>query len=403
MVGRAEHGVAWARRAGQALRPPLAGAATAWHLAGMTGSVTQLYRQRVADGQIRPDPAQEAVLPELDRIVAGLEASAEPVPPARLGWRGLFGGGQPQPRPAQKGLYLWGGVGRGKSMLMDLITEAAPGRGVRRVHFHEFMQEIQAGLEQARKRGDQDTIRPVAAEVARTTRLLCFDEMQITDIADAMIVGRLFQILFDLGVTIVTTSNRVPEDLYKNGLNRQLFLPFIDLIRQRMEVVCLDSPTDYRQNRDGGAQVWFSPANAEARAALDQAWAQLTDGAPPRPGQIQRPGRSFTLPAMAGRVARAGFWDLCGQPLGPGDFLELARQIDVLILEGIPRLSGSNYNEAKRFVTLIDTLYEARVRLIASAADDPEQLYNEGAGSFEFERTASRLREMQDADWGRDA
>ena len=307
----------------------------------------------------------------------------------------------PEPMPAQKGLYLWGGVGRGKSMLMDLIAEAAPDSAVRRVHFHEFMQEIQAGLNEARKRGDQDTVRPVAEGVAARVRLLCFDEMQITDIADAMIVGRLFQILFERGVTIVTTSNREPEELYKHGLNRQLFLPFIDLIRERMEIVCLDSDTDYRQNRSGEQQVWFAPANDQSHAELDAVWNELTGGAVPKPFEIQMKSRSFELPAHANRVARSGFWELCGKPLGAADYLELARQVDALIIDDIPLLGILNYNEAKRFVTLVDALYEAKVRLIASAADQPEQLYNEGEGSFEFERTASRLREMQDPDWGK--
>lgn len=364
------------------------------------GPVSEIYHQRVQNGQLRADPAQEAVLEELDRVVTGLPDRAAAAPKAKSGWRSLFGGGETEPEPAQKGLYLWGGVGRGKSMLMDLIAEAAPDRGVRRVHFHEFMQEVQAGLEAARKRSEQDTVRPVATEIAATVRLLCFDEMQITDIADAMIVGRLFQILFELGVSIVTTSNRVPADLYKHGLNRQLFLPFIDLINERMEVICLDSQTDYRQNRHGDQQVWFTPANAEARKELDAAWKRLTDGASPEPQQIHLKGRSFTLPALSDNVARAGFWDLCGQPLGAADYLELARRVDVLILDSVPQLGLSNYNEAKRFVTLIDALYEAKVRLIASAAEQPEQLYNEGEGSFEFERTASRLREMQDANWG---
>lgn len=362
--------------------------------------VSELYQRHVSEGRIKPDPAQEAILPHLDRLVAALPETVSMQPKRKTGWRSWFGGGEPDPEPAPKGLYLWGGVGRGKSMLMDLIFEAAPDRGVRRVHFHEFMQEIQAGLEEARKRGDQDTLRPVAASVAETVRLLCFDEMQITDIADAMIVGRLFQFLFDHGVSIVTTSNRVPEDLYKNGLNRQLFLPFIDLIRERMEVICLDSDTDYRQNRSSDRQVWFTPADAVAHAGLDALWDDLTEGAEPAPCEIEMKGRSFELPACAGKVARAGFWHLCGQPLGPADFLELARRVDALIIDEIPRLGMSNYNEAKRFVTLVDALYEAKVRLIASAAEQPEQLYNEGEGSFEFERTASRLREMQDASWG---
>lgn len=363
------------------------------------GRVSDLYRQRIAAGVLRPDPAQAAILPLMDRVLEEMEA-APAAAPRRSAWRAFLGVGSPEVAVPVRGLYLWGGVGRGKSMLMDLMAEAAGPIPCRRVHFHEFMQEIQAGLNAARSRGEQDTVRPVAEAVARETRLLCFDEMQITDIADAMIVGRLFQVLFDQGVTVVTTSNRVPEDLYKHGLNRQLFLPFIALIRERMEVVCLDSQTDYRQNRHGGP-VWFAPADAAARAALDAAWRDLTVGAEPTPLVLPVQGRAVTLPAHVGRAARSSFWDLCGKPLGPADYLAVAKAVDVLLIDGVPRLSASNYNEAKRFVTLIDALYEARVRLIASAADEPEQLYNEGEGSFEFERTASRLREMQDADWGR--
>lgn len=365
--------------------------------------VSELYRQRVAEGRIRPDPAQQSVLPQLDRVLADLAATPAAAPDKpRSAWRALLGVGNPAsaaPKPAVKGLYLWGGVGRGKSMLMDLMAEAAT-VPCRRVHFHEFMQEVQAGLEAARKRGDQDAVKPVALEIARQLRLLCFDEMQITDIADAMIVGRLFQVLFDQGVAVVTTSNRVPEDLYKHGLNRQLFLPFITLIRERMEVVCLDSETDHRQGRVAGGRVWFSPADAEARAGMDAIWADLTGGAAPLAHAIEVKGRKVELPAFADGVGRSGFWELCGRPLGPADYLALARELRVLMIDGVPRLSVSNYNEAKRFVTLIDALYEAGVRLIASAADEPEQLYNEGEGSFEFERTASRLREMQDAEWG---
>ncbi|MFC3629191.1 cell division protein ZapE [Paracoccus angustae] len=365
------------------------------------GKVSDLYRQRVADGRIRPDDAQQSVLPHLDRVLDDIAAA--PAPEKRSAWRAFLGvGSPPPPAPAAKGLYLWGGVGRGKSMLMDLLAEAAT-VPVRRVHFHEFMQEIQAGLNRARQRGDQDTVRPVALEVAARVRLLCFDEMQITDIADAMIVGRLFQVLLEQGVVIVTTSNRVPEDLYKHGLNRQLFLPFIDLIRRRLEVVCLDSAVDHRQGRATGGPVWFCPADAAAKAAMDGIWDDLTAGAEGEPRRIEVGGRHFDLPQFADGVGRSGFWDLCGKPLGPADYLALSRAVEVLMIDGIPRLSASNYNEAKRFVTLIDALYEAKVRLIASGADQPEQLYNEGEGSFEFERTASRLREMQDADWGRAA
>lgn len=367
------------------------------------GKLSDVYRQRVDAGQLVPDPAQVAVLPHMDRILDQMtQAGDQPAARPRSVWRAFLGVGNAAPDAVDpvKGLYLWGGVGRGKSMLMDMMAEAAPAGTSRRVHFHAFMQEIQAGLNEARKRGDQDTVRPVAMEVARQVRLLCFDEMQITDIADAMIVGRLFQVLFDQGVIVVTTSNRIPEDLYKHGLNRQIFLPFIDLIRDRMQVVCLDSETDHRQGRHAGGQVWFAPANADARSALDRVWHDVTSGTASEPGTIEVGGRQVMVPAVAGKVARATFWDLCGKPLGPADYLALADRFDTLILDGVPRLSASNYNEAKRFVTLIDALYEARVRLIASAADQPEQLYNEGEGSFEFERTASRLREMQDINWG---
>ena len=363
--------------------------------------VTAAYEARISAARLADDPAQRAVLPALDRLALAMSRAPQQGKPGGLIGR-LFGTApSPTPQgPAPRSIYLWGGVGRGKSMLMDLLMEAAPITAKRRVHFHEFMQEIQAGLHAARQRGDQDTVRPVAEAVAAKARLLCFDEMQITDIADAMIVGRLFQVLFEEGVTIVTTSNRVPEDLYKNGLNRQLFLPFIALIRERMQVVELASPTDHRQNRDEGGQVWFSPADAAAHAAMDALWQRETGGATAMPLILEVKGRQVELPQHCGRVARASFWDLCGKPLGPADYLAIAEAVDLLFIDAIPRLSMSNYNEAKRFVTLVDALYEARVRVIASAADEPERLYAEGAGAFEFERTASRLREMRDVDWG---
>lgn len=362
-------------------------------------SVTALYDARVQAGQLKDDAAQRAVLPALDKI-AGSVADARPQA-ARSGWRGWFGGGaEPGPAPV-RGLYLWGGVGRGKSMLMDLLIEAAPIEAKRRVHFHEFMQEVQAGLNDARKRGERDAIRPVADAIAATTRLLCFDEMQITDIADAMIVGRLFEMLFAQGVCVVTTSNRVPEDLYKNGLNRQRFLPFIALLRDNMDVMALDSPRDHRQGRAAGEQVWFSPLNRDSRAAMEEVWTDLTEGAPTPPLVLEVHGRKVEIPQHLDRMARASFWDLCSRALGAADYLALAQAVDLLLIDDIPQLSSSNFNEAKRFVTLIDALYEAKTRVIASAAAEPERLYVEGEGSFEFERTASRLREMQDANWGR--
>ncbi|GLO68576.1 cell division protein ZapE [Phaeobacter inhibens] len=350
--------------------------------------LTALYQQKIDAGLLKPDPAQETVLPHFDRIAEGLKA-----PPVK---RGLF---RKATYETVKGLYLWGGVGRGKSMLMDLFVDSLDGIPSRRVHFHAFMQEMHGKMHEARQQGIEDALAPVAAEVAGSVRLLAFDEMQITDITDAMIVGRLFEALFTAGVTVITTSNRVPDDLYKNGLNRQLFLPFIDLIKQQMQVHEMVSPVDYRQDRLTGAQVYFSPVNAEANAKIREIWEDLSGG-PALPLTLEVKGREVTLPAFRNGVARAGFYDLCGKMLGPGDYLAIAEVVKVLVLEDIPRLSRNNFNEAKRFVTLIDALYEAGVRLICSAAAEPEMLYVEGEGTFEFERTASRLREMQDKDWG---
>ncbi len=355
------------------------------------GVITDAYQSLVDQGALEADAAQTHVLPEFDRIAEALSAA-----PAKKGLGGFFA---KKPDPI-KGLYLWGGVGRGKSMLMDLFHEVAGGDHSRRVHFHAFMQEVQTGLHEARKTDVDDALLPVAKKISDGLRLLCLDEMQITDIADAMIVGRLFDHMLEAGIAIVTTSNRVPDDLYKEGLNRDLFLPFIDLMKERMAVVELTSPRDYRQDRLEGEQVFFHPHDPTAIAAIREIWGDLSQGKS-EPLTLIVKSRAVELPAFANGVARARFYDLCGQPLGPADYLAVAEAVRVLILEDIPRLGSENYNQAKRFVTLIDALYEARVRLIASAADVPERLYIEGEGSFEFERTASRLREMQAADWGR--
>lgn len=352
-------------------------------------TVDEAYRARVAQGRLHDDPAQAAVLGALERVRAAL---AQPV---RRG--GLF-------RKASdpvRGLYLWGGVGRGKSMLMDLLYETID-VPKQRSHFHAFMQWVHAEIGRARARGVDDPIAPVAEVLAAEIRFLAFDEMQISDITDAMIVGRLFERLFALGVTVVTTSNRPPDDLYKDGLNRQLFLPFIGLLKDRLDVHELASPTDYRQGKLEGTRAYFTPVNTAARAAIDAVWHELTGGAA-HPLILKVKGREVEIPAFHNAVARASFYDLCGRPLGAADYLALAEAARVLILENIPNLGRSNFNEAKRFVTLIDALYEAKVRLICSAAAPPEFLYVEGEGSFEFERTASRLREMQSQDWGRAA
>jgi cell division protein ZapE len=348
----------------------------------------QTYTEKVSLGELTEDPAQTAVLPEFDRIQKALSV------PVKRSWFS-------KPLPPPKGLYLWGGVGRGKSMMMDLFVDSL-GLPCRRVHFHAFMQEIHAALHRARKSGAEDALAPVAEAVATDIRLLAFDEMQITDITDAMIVGRLFEKLLAAGVVIVVTSNRPPEDLYKNGLNRALFLPFIAVLNDRLNVVEIESREDYRQHRLTGAQTYFHPAGT-ARAAISAIWSDLTGNAAGTPLRLTVNNRSTELPRFANGIGRASFWDLCAKPLGPADFLAIAAAVRVLILEDVPQLSASNYNEAKRFVTLIDALYEAKTRLIISAADEPERLYSEGTGSFEFERTASRLREMQGADWGEEA
>lgn len=355
-------------------------------------SVAERYRARLAEGALTPDPAQALAVDALEQVRRNL-AEQRP-PPAR---RGFFSR-KTAPLAPPKGLYLWGGVGRGKSMLMDMAV-AEMGVPTRRSHFHAFMQWVHDRMAAARATGVDDAIRPVAEELAAEIRLLAFDEMQITDVADAMIVGRLFEGLFARGVCIITTSNRPPDELYKNGLNRQLFLPFIEALKSHLHVHELVSETDYRQEVLAGQQVYFSPLGAAARARMDAIWANLTGGAA-APHSLIFKGRELRLPAFHAGCARASFFDLCGAMLGPGDYLKIAESLRLLMLDDIPQLGRANFNEAKRFVTLVDALYEARVRLICSAAADPELLYLEGEGAFEFQRTASRLREMGGAEWG---
>lgn len=356
----------------------------------MYDTLREKYDRLVAEGTLHADPGQMAVLGPLEHIRRALEDAAG----EKRGFT-LFRA-RPKPIP---GLYIWGGVGRGKSMLMDFFFANVAIPEKRRVHFHAFLQEVHRDLQKARNTGAKDALRPVAEDIGQDLRLLCFDEMQINDITDAMIVGRLFELLFEKGVTVVTTSNRVPDDLYKDGLQRERFLPFIALLTEKLMVHHLASPSDYRQNRLAGEDVYFTPADATTRAAMAGIWRDFTGGKGTGL-RLKVQGRDVLLPGFHNGVARATFWDLCAQPLGPADYLAIAGAVRVLILEDIPRLSRSNFNEAKRFVTLIDALYEARVRLICSAAAVPEMLYIEGTGAFEFERTASRLREMQSEGWG---
>lgn len=349
------------------------------------------YTRRIATGMLIDDPDQRGVLELLDQLHQDLQEYK----PSKLGYlSGFFA----TPKRPPKGIYIYGGVGRGKSMLMDLFYEQSTVEAKRRVHFHAFMQEVHEAMHKVRQTGVQDALKPVAQNIAHATNLLCFDEMQITDITDAMIVGRLFDALFQAGVVIVTTSNRPPDDLYKDGLNRALFLPFIDTIKDRLTICCLDSPTDHRQNRLSDQQLYFHPLDEATDFAITHLWQDLSGGKS-EPLIIHRKGRDIRLPDFSSGVGKASFADLCAQPYGPGDYLAIARAVRVLIITDIPKLSKANANEAKRFVTLIDALYEARVKVIISADAAPEDLYIQGTGAFEFERTASRLREMQSAQW----
>jgi cell division protein ZapE len=350
------------------------------------------YDRIAASGEIITDPAQIAVLDELDKIRTYLEATSERQ-------RGMLSGLLSRKVTPPPGVYIWGGVGAGKSMLMDMFFATTDISRKRRVHFHAFMQEIHTALSRARRSGTVDPVTPVAQAVAAQARLLCFDEMQISDITDAMIVGRLFEKLFAAGVIIVTTSNRMPDELYKHGLNRQLFLPFIALIKARMRAHHLNTEADYRQLKLKGVKTWFSPLGPESSAALESIWQDLTRGKGEALALCVQ-SREVVLPSFFNGVARAGFADLCEAPLGPADFLAISQAVRLLILDDIPKLSRAKANEAKRFVILIDTLYEAKVRLICSAEAVPEQLYKSGPGAFEFARTASRLREMQAEGWG---
>jgi cell division protein ZapE len=352
---------------------------------------------QVAAGRLKPDPDQVRVAERLDRLAHDLARSEA----AAAGWAAKLLAREPAEGP--RGIYIWGGVGRGKSMLMDLFFAKAMVEKRRRVHFHEFMQESHDCIHRWRQNNQvsktSEPIRPLARTIAGEARLLCFDEFQVHDIADAMILGRLFYALFELNVVVVATSNRPPDDLYKGGLQRELFLPSIGLIKQKLDVVSLDGPTDYRLERLGRIPVYHTPDGPEARSALAEAFRRLTLGVPPQPEQITIKGRIVPVPRAAEGVAWFLFPDLCDQPLGAGDYLAIARRYHTVVLEGIPCMGPVARDQAKRFVTLIDALYERKVNLVCSAAAPPQDLYPAGDGSFEFQRTASRLMEMQTSDY----
>jgi cell division protein ZapE len=360
-------------------------------------TVAAAYQALLDNGELRADPEQAAVAGRLHALAAAL---ARPV--ARIGLLArLFGGRQARVRP--RGVYLWGGVGRGKSMLMDLFFAHTAASPKTRIHFHEFMAETHARLHSHRQASAGDPIPAVAASWAAQAALLCFDELQITNVADAMIVSRLFAALFDAGVVVVATSNRPPDDLYKDGLNRPLFEPFIALLQARLDIVGLNGPMDYRLDRLGGMPTYHTPNGAAASAALSEAFFRLTDF--PMEDRARVPaetiavpgGRTLFVPKSLKGVCVFSFTRLCRQPLWASDYIAVARRWHTLVLVGVPVLGPENRNEAARFTTLIDALYEHKVKLLIAADAAPAALYPAGDGAFEFERTASRLIEMQSA------
>jgi cell division protein ZapE len=365
----------------------------------MPSSIREHYAALIAAGEIERDPAQEAVLAALVQLETRLAAHRLARKSSSLGW--LFG--RQDPKEPLKGLYLYGDVGRGKTMLMDLFFEASPVVRKRRAHFHEFMADVHERVHawrQKLKRGEvkgDDPIAPVAAAIAEEAWLLCFDEFHVTDIADAMILGRLFTRLFEQGVVVIATSNVAPDDLYREGLNRDLFLPFIALLRERMTVMRLDARTDFRLEKLAGAPIWYVPADAAAEAAMDQAWRRLTGGLHGAAYEVSSKGRLIHVPRAARGVARFSFADLCERPLGALDYLKLAHEFHTILIDRIPVMDFSRRNEARRFITLIDTLYDQAVKLVASAEAEPDALYraDDGNEALEFRRTASRLIEMR--------
>ncbi|MGZ8295705.1 MAG: cell division protein ZapE [Allosphingosinicella sp.] len=358
--------------------------------------VAECYRALVAAGELRSDPDQEKAVAMLDRIAAELRPA-----PRKTSWARVFGKAPPRTR----GAYLWGGVGRGKSMLMDLAFEAIPAEPKRRVHFHEFMLEVHDRLRSEREKEEGDPIPPVAEAIAAEARLLAFDEMVINNAADAMILSRLFARLLENGLTVVTTSNRPPGDLYPGGLNRELFLPFIGLVERELDVVPLNGPTDYRLERLGGFPTWYVPNGREATQALSDAFFRLTDFSVEDRAKVPsedipvKGGRTLHVPKSLKGVAVFSFRRLCGEARGAADYLAVARRYHTIILVGIPVMGPDRRNEAARFVTLIDALYEHKVKLLAAADAAPDGLYPAGDGAFEFQRTASRLIEMQSRDY----
>jgi cell division protein ZapE len=364
----------------------------------MISSISDRYAALIAEGAITPDAAQAAAVEKLGVLEERLAEHRRAAKSSSLGW--LFG--RREQRAPLKGLYVHGKVGRGKTMLMDLFFDSSRVAKKRRVHFHEFMAEVHERVYEFRQKAkageipDEDAIVLTANAIADDVELLCFDEFHVTDIADAMILGRLFSQFFARGVVVVATSNVAPEDLYKDGLNRGQFVPFIKLLLDRVDVMRLDARTDFRLEKLVRGRVWYVPADAEAERALDEAWSRITLGQEGLPQDLMVKGHKLHVPRAAMGVARFSFPDLCVAPRGAADFLRLAHEFHTIIIDRIPVMRFAQRNEAKRFIILIDALYDNAVKLIASAEAQPHELYvaDEGLEFFEFQRTVSRLIEM---------
>ena len=367
-------------------------------------TLRQHYEHLEETGALTSDPAQLRIVDALDRLIEEVSTKRLASKSSALGW--LFAK-RKQPREAVKGLYVYGGVGRGKTMLMDLFFERVPVKRKRRAHFNDFMADVHDRIQRHRealKRGETketDPIPPVAKALAEEAWILCFDEFTVTDIADAMVLSRLFSSLFSQGVVLVATSNVAPRDLYRDGLNRALFEPFIGILERHAEVMALDGPTDYRREKLDRMRVYMTPCDAEAAHLMDEAWHAATAGHATQEARLAVKGRELVVPRANGTAARFTFGELCEKPLGARDYLAIAARFDTLFIDCIPVMGQEKRNEAKRFILLIDTLYDNRMRLVASAEAAPEQLYagTIGTEAFEFARTASRLTEMQSRDW----
>ncbi|MEK1886021.1 MAG: cell division protein ZapE [Phyllobacterium sp.] len=367
-------------------------------------SVRERYDALVSGGDIEADPAQQRLADRFDRLIHELATTRLATKSSALGW--LFSRKAPR-REIIKGLYVYGEVGRGKTMLMDMFHQLVPAKRKRRAHFLDFMADVHERINahrQALKNGDtkqEDPIPPVAEALAEQAWVLCFDEFTVTDIADAMILSRLFRALFERGVVLVATSNVEPDNLYRDGLNRQLFLPFVGLLKSHVDVVNLDARTDYRLEKLNHLPVYLSPLSVETKRQMDEAWHAATDGAIVAPDSLKVKGHAVTIPHAARGAARFSFADLCSKPLGAADYMAIVERYRTIFIDDVPVLDHPRRNEAKRFIILIDILYGNQVHVVMSAAASPDKLYHAKTGTeaFEFDRTASRLFEMQSEEY----